>query len=325
MGNATKRMDKNNPVLADQAERMREKLELAYQAGLPLTESTEPQLAAALSATLRRPGSMVRAMLAYRVATASELDEARAEKLAVALEYFHTASLLFDDLPCMDDAKQRRGAPCVHERFGEGTAILAALALVNRAYGLLWRAVSGAATDVADRTLEYVEEQLGLAGLLNGQSQDLHFGEHGRNAYTPQEVALGKTVSLIKLTLVMPAMLGGASRRETQLLERVAMLWGLAYQTLDDLKDVLHKSGAAGKTAARDAHLERPNQALATGVDAAFERVETLMRLSDRTVTRLAERQPELSFLMGLRLEFDKELARLREAQETEARLALAS
>ena len=54
---------------------------------------------------------------------------ARAKDLAIALEYFHTASLVFDDLPCMDNALERRGVPCVHFAFGEAGAILTALAL----------------------------------------------------------------------------------------------------------------------------------------------------------------------------------------------------
>jgi len=74
--------------------------------------------------------------MVYLVATTYGLEEAPARDLAVALEYFHTASLIFDDLPCMDDATERRGVSCVHFEFGEAEAILAALALINRAYAL---------------------------------------------------------------------------------------------------------------------------------------------------------------------------------------------
>ena len=79
----------------------------------------------------------------------------RAKDLAIALEYFHTASLLFDDLPCMDNASERRGVPCVHLAFGEAGAILAALALINRAYALSWRAVSGCFAASVARTVLY--------------------------------------------------------------------------------------------------------------------------------------------------------------------------
>jgi geranylgeranyl diphosphate synthase type II len=51
---------------------------------------------------------------------------------ALALEYFHTASLIFDDLPCMDNALERPGAPCVHVAFGESTEVDIDLTVVGR-------------------------------------------------------------------------------------------------------------------------------------------------------------------------------------------------
>ncbi len=104
---------------------------------------------------------------------------------AVALEYFHTASLLFDDLPCMDNALERRGAPCVHLAFGEEGAILTALALINRAYALTWRAVAGCPQVRQVRALAYIEHCLGVEGLLNGQSLDLHYSTLPRTTARP--------------------------------------------------------------------------------------------------------------------------------------------
>ena len=88
------------------------------------------------------------------------------------------------------------------------------------------------------------------------------------NRETTETIARGKTVSLIRLTLVLPAMLGDASAREIQLLERIALYWGLGYQMVDDLKDVLGSAAEAGKTVARDALLDRPNIAAAMGIPA---------------------------------------------------------
>lgn len=59
------------------------------------------------------------------------LDIDPAFALAAALEFLHTSSLIFDDLPCMDDAGLRRGRPALHLQFGEAHAILAGLALLN--------------------------------------------------------------------------------------------------------------------------------------------------------------------------------------------------
>jgi geranylgeranyl pyrophosphate synthase len=267
---------------------------------------------------------MVRAELAYRIATSLHLSESRAENLAIAIEYFHTASLLFDDLPSMDDAAMRRGMPCVHAVHGEGAAILAALGLINRAYALVWKSASGLSEEVQTTALAYLERYLGVAGLLNGQSQDLYYARLSVNQRVPQSIAMGKTVSLIRLSLVLPAMVAQATAEESRLLDRLAVFWGLSYQTLDDLKDVLHTDQSGGKTAARDAHLGRPNLALSIGESEAFERIDRLMTLGDRIIVRLTRRCGSLSFLREVRVQFDKEIASLSQAR-LEIRLVRAS
>lgn len=135
-------------------------------------------------------------------------------QLAITLEYFHTASLLFDDLPSMDDATHRRGSMCVHHLYGEGPAILAALGLINRAYALLWKAVASSPRADQATALAYVEKNLGLGGLLNGQSFDLHYSELPPSARSPHKVAMGKTVALIRLSLVLPGIVGGGPMHE---------------------------------------------------------------------------------------------------------------
>jgi geranylgeranyl pyrophosphate synthase len=211
----------------------------SFSASLPLPATLDPHFEEALRHVLDHPGSLVRPRMVFQIAIAYGLDADNAKDLAIALEYFHTASLLFDDLPCMDNASERRGVPCVHVAFGEAGAILAALALINRAYALSWRAASGSAQEIQRHALGYLERCLGLDGVLNGQSLDLHYATLPHDRKTTERIAQGKTVSLIRLPLVLPAMLGGASAREIQLLERIAMYWGLSYQIVDDLKDVL--------------------------------------------------------------------------------------
>ena len=283
----------------------------AFKTFLPLPTALDPPFEEALRHVLDNPGSLVRPRMVFQVATAYGLDEAAARDLAIALEYFHTASLVFDDLPCMDNASERRGVPCVHFAFGEAGAILAALALINRAYALSWRAVSGSSPHVQSRALAYIERCLGVEGLLNGQSLDLHFATLPHNRETTERIARGKTVSLIRLTLVLPAMLGGASAREIQLLERIALYWGLGYQMVDDLKDVLDSAAEAGKTVARDLLLDRPNVASAMGIPGAVKRLTRFIDLGDRTLSRLLQSRLSLSFLERLRINLEEELVRV--------------
>lgn len=286
----------------------------AFAAGLPLRPKTEAHLRDALRQTLDHPGSLVRAQMVFEIATHYGLAGDSAQNLALAVEYFHTASLLFDDLPCMDDAAKRRGEPCVHRVHGEATAILAALGLINRAYALAWQAIHSAPAEHRQAAGDYLEKCLGVAGVLNGQSQDLHYATLPENARAPHKVAMGKTVSLIQLSLVLPALLGGANESERLLLERLATFWGLSYQIIDDLKDMFSQPELTGKTAARDALLNRPNAALQAGARPAFRRLERLLRLGDCALSRLSGRQPKLPFLHQLRARFAEEFAAFQPA-----------
>lgn len=283
----------------------------AFKTSLPLPEALDPALEEALHHVLDHPGSLVRPRLISQMATAYGVEEPAANDLAIAIEYFHTASLVFDDLPCMDNATARRGVPCVHFAFGEAGAILTALALINRAYALLWKSVAASAQACQQPALGYVEQCLGVDGLLNGQSLDLHYGTLPHDRATTERIARGKTVSLIRLTLVLPAMLGGAPRREIRLLEWIALYWGLSYQMVDDLKDVLQSDAGAGKTVARDAELGRPNAAAVMGVPGTVVRLRRFIRVGDRMLGRLMQLRPEVEFLVKLRTELDEELRKV--------------
>ena len=300
--------DSCNAAIASAAEDV---LRAAFRERLAPHAQLEAHLGAALSYVLDHAGSMVRPRIIYRMAKAHGIEEQAAIDLAIALEYFHTSSLIFDDLPCMDNASMRRGAPCVHLPYGEAGAVLAALALINRAYALVWRAAGGCAEPVRRDALAYLERHLGVNGLLNGQSLDLNYASLPHTLESTERIARGKTVSLIALTLVLPALTGGAEPRTLQQLERISLCWGLAYQIADDLKDVLDSPAATGKTTARDESLDRPNTALAIGVQAARERLERLLRLGDRALNALLTAQPSLQFLREFRSSLEDELERV--------------
>jgi geranylgeranyl pyrophosphate synthase len=285
----------------------------AFEERLPIPPSVEPTLGSALRHLLTHAGSMVRPRIVYRLASAFGIEEERAIDMAIALEYFHTASLVFDDLPCMDDADMRRGAPCVHIAFGESAAILAALALINRAYALVWCAIASCDPALRAPALAWMEQHLGTHGLLNGQSLDLNYSKLPHTVDTTERVAQGKTVSLISLTLVLPALAGGATPRDLQLLQRISTFWGLSYQIVDDLKDVLENPSTSGKTAARDEVLDRPNMALAIGVGGSVHRLLRLLRLGDKNLEMLIGIRPRLAFLREFRGTLKDELNRVIE------------
>jgi geranylgeranyl pyrophosphate synthase len=229
-------------------------------------------------------GSLFRAKLAYAVSQALNLSTADMEHSVASVEMFHVASLILDDLPCMDNGEIRRDKPCTHKVFGESTAILASLALINRSYALIFK--SGAILDSHRRVVltDFVESCLGLEGILNGQYLDLHFCG-GENIV--REIAKLKTSSLIRLPLILPAMLANSDETTIQYLESLAILWGESYQVFDDLKDQLMSADQTGKTTDRDSQLGRPNLCIEIGVKATIKHLYCLLSKSEGTIKSL--------------------------------------
>ena len=266
-------------------------------ANTPGEATTEPVLGDALARAVARPGRMVRAGLVMAAAHAHGLKPAVAEQLACALEFWHQASLILDDLPCMDDAELRRGLPCLHRTHGDATAILTALGLINRAYALVQRAYLLESVEVRQQACAMVDTALGAAGILCGQAWDLRFS-HGHRA--PREVgriAWRKTGALLGLALGLPLLPSGAWQRERRTLQALGVYWALAYQAMDDLLDVTAPVGGSGKTAGHDAALSRPNLTIALGAPLTRRRIARLLRLADRQVQRLRERDPRWTYL----------------------------
>lgn len=281
------------------------KCDQAFRHSLPESFQDDSPVSEALRYCLRHPGALIRAQLAYQTCLTAGVDEEAALQLATGVEYFHTASLLLDDMPCMDDAMQRRGFPTVHSIYSEDSAILSALALVNRAYSLIWSAMQS--QDGASRRIaaDYLDQCLGVCGILGGQSRDVHMTAEATSRHVIR-VAYGKTVSLVKLTMAFPAILAGA--KETRDLELLATYWGLAYQVSDDLKDVCSSSQSTGKTVRQDAAKGRPNIAVCEGVSKAVNRMFHYVAKGDAVLERLVEKRSEWVFLASMRRRFEGEL-----------------
>jgi geranylgeranyl pyrophosphate synthase len=265
-------------------------------------DRVESRLAAAVTDVLARPGSLVRAVTAYQVGLEMGVEEQASRSVACGIEYLHTASLVFDDLPAMDDARTRRGAACVHVVHGEAIAMLAALALINRAYAMIWEGIRSASSSRRMRAGEWMDGRLGIQGVIGGQAFDLRGWRGEQSAAEVSEVAARKTGDLLRLTLVLPALIGRGSDSEIQLLDKLGLLRGLAYQAADDLKDVLGIEHDAGKTAGRDQELGRPNLILAEGFQATLRRFKRLRQAGDRLQAKLPGDEGRWGMLTPLRV-----------------------
>ncbi len=167
---------------------------------------------------------------------------------AVAVEFIHTSSLVFDDLPCMDNASERRGKTSVHEQFGEGLSVLVAIGFLNAAYGLVFVNHRNS-PELAMRAHFEIVECVGAAGMLGGQSVDLALAKGADNFsasnnclesadYNFESIRNLKTSALMRLALRVGAILEGASDDKLEHLLRFAEILGDAYQLRDDLNDL---------------------------------------------------------------------------------------
>jgi geranylgeranyl diphosphate synthase, type II len=191
-------------------------------------------LAAAMHHAVSTPGKRLRPMLLLLTATQLGQPVEAVLDAACAVELVHAASLVLDDLPCMDDAAMRRGEPSTHARFGEDVAVLTGVALLNHAYMLLARSAHISAADRL-QMVEALSGAVGLEGLVAGQELDLHAPVTDLAGL--REAHHRKTGVLFMAAVSLAALAGQANVAETMALERFAAEFGLAFQARDDVSD----------------------------------------------------------------------------------------
>lgn len=258
--------------------RMRPDIEGALERHLPLAPSPlGARFNEALRYSLFPGGKRLRPVL---VALGAEAVGGRALDVltaGAAVEYIHTSSLLFDDLPCMDNARERRGRAALHHAFGESLTVLVALALMNASYGLMF---DGTENDLARSVRAHGELVAGIGagrGMVIGQTIDLSNSD-GAGRDELEAMRNLKTSALMRLALRIGAILSGADARQLNALSRFAELLGDAYQTSDDLIDLDED------TALIDGGRRGATLTIERGKVTAARRIEALTRQAKQTL-----------------------------------------
>lgn len=232
---------------------------------------TCPQLAEAMRYSLLAPGKRVRPLLAVRTALHFGGDPARMVDFGCALEMVHCASLMLDDLPCMDDAALRRGRPACHHEFGDATTTLAAIALLNQAFGVLARDESLEA-DLRCNLVDRLSAAVGTAGLVSGQSRDLIERADALDGEAMAEINHQKTGVLFELACAGAGCVLGLGDDQLDALQRYAGHLGQAFQAADDLLDARKYAADSGKDAGQDC--DKAGSVHRVGEDALRKQVE---------------------------------------------------
>jgi geranylgeranyl pyrophosphate synthase len=229
-------------------------------------------------------GHRVRPVLAVRIARATDSLGSLTYRAAASVELLHCASLIVDDLPCMDDADLRRDRPSVHVVYGEATAILAAFGLVAlAARSMLDLELS---SPERDRCVDFqigLLKVLDVSGLIAGQSLDLTLTGAERDRHRPLMTEL-KTVPLFELAARAGLILSDVSRAQEAQILSFSRTYGNVFQFCDDWADGEYED--TSEILRKFADLRRCLSSLETGSEDLTQLVDYLDAHTWQTNTR---------------------------------------
>jgi geranylgeranyl diphosphate synthase type II len=264
--------------LSDIMAERRTLVDAALDRRLPPADEPPPTIHEAMRYSVFAGGKRLRPMLALFgcEAVGGKLEDAM--PAAVALELIHTYSLVHDDLPAMDDDDFRRGRPTCHKVYGEAVAVLAGDALLTHAFQVL---ADPTATDVpAARRLQIVAEisaAAGSLGMVGGQTMDIQAEGKALDPTALLTLHSKKTGALLRASLRVGGLAGGADDAAMARLTRYGERLGLAFQIVDDILDIEGSSVEMGKTAGSDMRKHKATYPAVFGLEASRQEAARLL------------------------------------------------
>lgn len=252
-----------------------QRFETYLNENLPKVPSFHPVYEEALGKMLTAGGKRFRPMLLLNIVDAYEpMLYNSALPVALALEMFHTYSLIHDDLPAMDDADLRRGHQTLHKRFDEVTAILAGDALNTDAFYLIAKAPLR--EDVKIKLIELLSRDGGSRGMVLGQAIDCYFENRPLELEQVKTLHKNKTAKLIAVSLQMGAVIVGLEKKVQDALYDFGIDLGLLFQIQDDIIDETQSEEEAGKTTGNDS--DKNSFVNLLGLEKSVEEADTLAK-----------------------------------------------
>lgn len=220
---------------------------------VPSTDIEPRKLHESVRYSLFADGKRIRPVFALAVASIFRVDEMEMLDAACTLEMVHTCSLILDDLPSMDGATLRRGKAANHLVFGEDTAILAALYLLNRAYAILGNYKKALFSPiVSTQFVTVLSRALSSEGVIGGQMVDLASKDVAIDLETLEFIHSHKTGALFIACAEMAATYAKARDTDRNAVLNFAKNLGLAFQITDDILDATADPDSIGKDTGKD-------------------------------------------------------------------------
>ncbi len=293
--------------MSDFNELLNKKAEEAYdliKVYIPEEEGLQKRVAEAMNYSFNSGGKRLRPLFmieSYRLFGGKDLS--KIAPFMAAIEMIHTYSLIHDDLPAMDNDDYRRGRLTNHKMFDEATAILAGDGLLNYAFETVSKAMKEETDiDMLKRMVsanEVLSRKAGIYGMIGGQIVDLEM-EHKKDVSLDTLLFIHKckTAALIEASLMIGAIIAGASDEDVKKMENAGYNTGLAFQIQDDILDVTGDSAVLGKSVGSDEKNEKTTYVSLKGLKESEDEQKRLSEEAVEIVKGLSKDDPFLCDLI---------------------------
>lgn len=266
---------------------------------LPETTGLQSRIMEAMEYSLMAGGKRLRPMLMLETYRIFGGEGETVQPFMAAQEMIHTYSLVHDDLPAMDNDEYRRGRKTTHIVYGEDMGILAGDALLNYAFETAVKAfeIAPQQSGAIGCALKILSEKAGIYGMIGGQVVDVQSSGKVISREVLDFIYELKTGALIESSMMIGAVLAGASDEEVSKVEKIAKRVGMAFQIQDDVLDVTSTAEILGKPILSDEKNEKTTYVTILGLEGAQKEVK---RLSDEALALLFELPGEKDYLETL-------------------------
>ena len=265
---------------------------------LPREEGFAKELAQAINYSMEAGGKRLRPILMAETYKMLGGKSKVIEPFLAAMEMIHTSSLIHDDLPAIDNDEYRRGKKTTHAVYGEALGVLSGDALLNYAYETACRAfLMEPENHLIGQALLVLTGKTGIYGMLGGQSVDVTNEGKPISREMLDYIYENKTSALIEASMMVGAILAGASKEEVGKIEAIGNRVGLAFQIRDDILDITSTMEELGKPVFSDEKNHKVTYVTLRGLEQAKKDVETI---SEEAVNMLEEFPQKNTFLQEL-------------------------
>lgn len=277
-----------------------EKIEKVLEKYLPKEEGYQKTVIEAMNYSVKAGGKKLRPMLMEETYKLFGGNGMEIEPFMAAMEMIHTYSLVHDDLPAMDNDDYRRGRKTTHIVYGEAMGILAGDGLLNYAFETALKAFEMNTDSVrVAKALSILAKKAGIYGMIGGQTADIEAENIGEEVTQEHLLFIHehKTAALIQASMMIGAVLAGATEEQVEIVEKAAYDIGVAFQIQDDILDVTSTLETLGKPVGSDEKNNKTTYVTLKGLETASREQK---EMSAHAIILLESLNMENQFLIEL-------------------------